>query len=383
MNLPINSTSFDRRGISLLEVMISIGLLAIGLTSVLALVAAGRELNAKVRIQTQALAMAQRSAQQIAPSWLDTSQWVGNNMGTWEWVSPNTNSFLSSYTLPLLIDPTGLASDTLLPQNRKWTWNHSCYHYPNRKNLNDPNNPDDDLDKTFQYPRLTLAGDNRIGHTVSSILTPPLTREQMLSEISSPDALEYYTATDPPQNRFENGRRKRASDFTVALFLAPANRPTSIATTDVTLSLNSVDQWLLVFHKRLVDHENISAPTDHLAFSGNCSGGGVELINDLLDVDRDTLNRALYPTKWMLVVCKYHLYNSNTQEYNGPTRWDLRWIQILSVIAPPLNKPKDLWFVTFSDDLPEAWESDNGNKIYAFTYESLKHVEGPSRVQLY
>ena len=366
MNLPINSTSFDRRGISLLEVMISIGLLAIGLTSVLALVAAGRELNAKVRIQTQALAMAQRSAQQIAPSWLDTSQWVGNNMGTWEWVSPNTNSFLSSYTLPLLIDPTGLASDTLLPQNRKWTWNHSCYHAA-----------------TFQYPRLTLAGDNRIGHTVSSILTPPLTREQMLSEISSPDALEYYTATDPPQNRFENGRRKRASDFTVALFLAPANRPTSIATTDVTLSLNSVDQWLLVFHKRLVDHENNSAPTDHLAFSGICSGGGVELTNDLLDVDRDTLNRALYPTKWMLVVCKYHLYNSVTKIFDGPTRWDLRWIQILSVIAPPLNKPKDLWFVTFSDDLPEAWESDNGNKIYAFTYESLKHVEGPSRVQLY
>ena len=365
MNLPINSTSYDRRGISLLEVMISIGLLAIGLTSVLALVAAGRELNAKVRIQTQALAMAQRSAEEIAPSWLDTSQWVGNNMGVPEWVSPTTTTFSNSYTLPLLIDPTGLASDTSLPPSRPWTWNHSCYH------------------ATFQYPRLTLAGKKRIGHTALSSLTDPLTREQMLSEISSPDALEYYTATDPPQNLFESGRRKRISDFTVALFLAPANRPTSSPTTNVTFPLQSVDQWLLVFHKRLVDHENISAPTDHLAFSGNCSGGGVELINDLLDVDRDTLNRALYPTKWMLVVCKYHLYNSNTQEYDGPTRWDLRWIQILSVIAPPLNKPKDLWFVTFSDDLPEAWESDNGNKIYAFTYESLKHVEGPSRVQLY
>ena len=365
MNLRINSTSFDRRGISLLEVMISIGLLAIGLTSVLALVAAGRELNAKVRIQTQALAMAQRSAEEIAPSWLDTSQWVGNNMGTWEWVSPTTTTFSNSYTLPLLIDPTGLASDTSLPPSRPWTWNHSCYH------------------ATFQYPRLTLAGKKRIGHTALSSLTDPLTREQMLSEISSPDALEYYTATDPPQNLFESGRRKRISDFTVALFLAPANRPTSSPTTNVTIPLQSVDQWLLVFHKRLVDHQNNSAPTDHLAFSGNCSGGGVELINDLPDVDRDTLNRALYPTKWMLVVCKYHLFNSVTNQFDI-LRWNLQWIQILSVIAPPLNNPSDPWFVTFSDDLTdEDWGSDPNNKIYAFTYESLKHVEGPSRVQLY
>lgn len=363
MNLPINSTSFDRRGISLLEVMISIGLLAIGLTSVLALVAAGRELNAKVRIQTQALAMAQRSAEEIAPPWLDTSQWVGNNMGAWEWVSPTTTTFSNSYTLPLLIDPTGLASDTsLLPTG--WTWNHSCYH------------------ATFQYPRLTLAGKKRIGHTVSSTLTPPLTREQMLSEISSPDALEYYTATDPPQNLFESGRRKRISDFTVALFLAPANRPTSSPTTNVTIPLQSVDQWLLVFHKRLVDHENNSAPTDHLAFSGNCSGGGVELINDLPDVDQDTLNRALYPTKWLLVVCKYNIYNSVTNQFDI-LRWDLRWIQILSVIAPPMDNPSDKWFVTFSDDLDEVWGSDPNNKIYAFTYESLKHVEELLPGQLY
>ena len=364
MNLPINSTSYDRRGISLLEVMISIGLLAIGLTSVLALVAAGRELNAKVRIQTQALAMAQRSAEEIAPSWLDTSQWVGNNMGTWEWVSPTTTTFSNSYTLPLLIDPTGLASDTSLPPSRPWTWNHSCYH------------------ATFQYPRLTLAGKKRIGHTALSSLTDPLTREQMLSEISSPDALEYYTATDPPQNLFESGRRKRISDFTVALFLAPANQPTS-SPTNVIIPLQSVDQWLLVFHKRLVDHQNNSAPTDHLAFSGNCSGGGVELINDLPDVDRDTLNRALYPTKWLLVVCKYHLFNSDTNQFDI-LQWNLQWIQILSVIAPPLNNPSDPWFVTFSDDLTdEDWGSDPNNKIYAFTYESLKHVEGPSRVQLY
>ena len=363
MNLPINSTSYDRRGISLLEVMISIGLLAIGLTSVLALVAAGRELNAKVRIQTQALAMAQRSAEEIAPSWLDTSQWVGNNMGVPEWVSPTTTTFSNSYTLPLLIDPTGLASDTsLLPTG--WTWNHSCY------------------DATFQYPRLTLAGDNRIGHTALSFLTPPLTREQMLSEISSPDALEYYTATDPPQNLFESGRRKRISDFTVALFLAPANQPTSSPTTNVIIPLQSVDQWLLVFHKRLVDHENNSAPTDHLAFSGNCSGGGVELINDLPDVDRDTLNRALYPTKWLLVVCKYHLYNSFTNQFDI-LRWNLQWIQILSVIAPPMDNPSDPWFVTFSDDLDEVWGSDPNNKIYAFTYESLKHVEKLLPGQLY
>ena len=373
MNLPINSTSYDRRGISLLEVMISIGLLAIGLTSVLALVAAGRELNAKVRIQTQALAMAQRSAEEIAPSWLDTSQWVGNNMGTWEWVSPTTTTFSNSYTLPLLIDPTGLASDTLLPPSRPWTWNHSCYHYPDVK---DPN------DATFQYPRLTLAGKNRIVHTELPIPTSPLTREQMLSEISSPDALEYYTATDPPQNLFESGRRKRISDFTVALFLAPANRPTSSPTTNVTIPLQSVDQWLLVFHKRLVDHQNNSAPTDHLAFSGNCSGGGVELINDLPDVDRDTLNRALYPTKWMLVVCKYHLFNSVTNQFDI-LRWNLQWIQILSVIAPPLNNPSDPWFVTFSDDLDENWGSDPNNKIYAFTYESLKHVEKLLPGQLY
>ena len=83
----------------------------------------------------------------------------------------------------------------------------------------------------------------------------------------------------------------------------------------------------------------------------------------------------------MLVVCKYHLFNSVTNQFD--ILWDLQWIQILSVIAPPLDNPSDKWFVTFSDDLDEVWGSDPNNKIYAFTYESLKHVEKLLPGQLY
>jgi len=58
----MHSTAYDRRGVSLLEVLISIGILSVGLISVLSLIPAGRLLNSKANALNRASLLAMNAA---------------------------------------------------------------------------------------------------------------------------------------------------------------------------------------------------------------------------------------------------------------------------------------------------------------------------------
>jgi Tfp pilus assembly protein PilV len=79
----MHNTVYDRRGISLLEVLISIGILSVGLISVLSLIPAGRLLNSKANAldRTSLLAM-NAAADFMNRGFARPTGWTNSNPGT-------------------------------------------------------------------------------------------------------------------------------------------------------------------------------------------------------------------------------------------------------------------------------------------------------------
>ena len=98
----------SRSGISLLEVLVSIFILAIGISSVFALFLAGRELDARAAVQTRASAYLDRLETKLLDRWTDIRQW--------QYIDP-TNLGLAwavgvDLPLPIIVDPYALAVDS-------------------------------------------------------------------------------------------------------------------------------------------------------------------------------------------------------------------------------------------------------------------------------
>ena len=95
-------SAVPRRGISLLEVLISIGILAIGLTAVLSLIPAGRSQMKKAAVDDRAAA--------LIPNAYATMQNLGLfTVNALSWIDlPTTSSSFEDYETPVYRDVQGM-----------------------------------------------------------------------------------------------------------------------------------------------------------------------------------------------------------------------------------------------------------------------------------
>jgi len=382
MRSPVPAPS-DRRGISLLEVLIAMFVLAVGILSILALFTAGRELESRAAVKSQALAFAASQKQTIGTQWLDWRQWLAvadPTTRTFRWAKPDPDpSVAPPIVLPVLVDPWGLCSDAVIGPSPNWdsgvSWDWSRFT---------PLTSGTSAASPFQ--RVTTPMTERPApYNAASPIIPPFSREGTLASFSDEDSIEYAVAAnteDPPLNAFEVGRRKRGSDLVPALFIwaaVPGNNAVAAGT--------SVRRSLLVFHRPVPDFESDGTT--------NWPSGVVELralrhqpgliVAQLTKIPSDStaVRRSLRPGKWMLCTnrvlgesphqgsyfyaCEWREMMSVTQEDSGS------WLIVLKSDPPMDESPPagPLWQPTYPTTPPPTLSSP----ISCYVFEHLVHVE--------
>jgi type II secretory pathway pseudopilin PulG len=414
--------SSHRRGITLLEVLIAMFVLAVGILSIFALFTAGRELESRATIKSSAMAFAATQGATIGRQWLDWQQWlrVANPTdSTFRWAKPDPASGGPlPIVLPVIVDPWGLCSDVDVrhkddadnpapgsawesapdPDDLFWDWSRFVPLTSAAAGSAGVNEP---------FQRVTLPESVRTNMAVDAPLISPLPRESVLLTLSDKDAIAYRLSPNPnesPFNAFEAGQRKRGSDLVPALFIAAVNPGTNNVA-----SSTSVKRSLLIFHKPVPDFES-SKSQDVATTSGTkyWPSGVVELRvtqheNGLIRAtlttepnDRTVVRRSLRPGKWVLFTSR--LPRSTTA---GPYHYATEWHELMSVtedddkewlIVPktdldqdwprtpetrrltPLQPPITSWDTSYPDPDPSI-EPALYSPIYCYGFEHLVHVE--------
>jgi hypothetical protein len=406
----------DRRGITLLEVLISMFVLAVGILSIFALFTAGRELESRATIKAEAMAFASAQKDTIGRQWLDWRQWLRvaapTFPPTFAWAKPDLppDSGTLPIVLPVIVDPWGLCSDgevrgpggaweSAPDPALNWDWSR----FVPLSSAQDGAAP---LEEPFQ--RVTLSGTKRPGpyvHGPGDPVIPPFTRETALATFSDEDSIEYRlspNANESPLNAFEGGRRKRGTDLVPALFIAAADDPAAR-----TISLGTqVRRSLLVFHKPVPDFESQDPKQDLKNENSSWPSGVVELrvaeheegliVARLTKtpVDQTAVRRSLKPGKWVLFTSR----RPRPPGLAGPYFYDTAWRELMSVtqdddgswlIVPKTDLPKDgRWpktpepSLTVSLDPVAKWDNaypaagvQEASPIYCYGFERLVHVE--------
>ncbi len=344
----------SRRGITLLEVLMAMFVLAIGILSIFGLFTAGRELEARAAIKSDAIAYAATLRTTI------TDQWI-KNWRDWLYVHTGTN-FASvganlaapqRVSLPVLIDPCGLNTDTQ-PRSQFLRLPASDWDWARMTPLNSGTT------SLQPFARVTLP--------LTAAGFTPMSREGAVASVSDQDSIEYTLPpndNDPPLNAFELGRRKRGSDLIPALFVA-ATSAASLPNTLVNAGVQ-VTPTLLIFHKPGVDMETPVPPA-----AGDWPAGYLELQvtapqqSGLLDAsltrvpsDSAVIRRSLRPGNWLLIA---EPRGSVTSQW-----FDTRWVKIKSATNNSSISPNGWLFV-----LDEDRSTANLSRCYAF--ERLVHV---------
>ena len=334
----------DRRGISLLEVLIAMFVLAVGILSVLALFTAGRELEARAAVKSSALAFAASQKQTSGTQWLDWRQWLvvaDPTTPNFRWAKPNPEPAVAPpIVLPVLVDPWGLCADAVIGTSQNWdsgvSWDWSRFTPLTSWTIT-----------AAPFQRVTVPMTERAApYNATNPIISPFSREGALASFSDEDSIEYAVAAnadDPPLNAFEVGRRKRGSDLVPALFIAaliPGNFTVEAGT--------RVKRSLLVFYRPVPDFESAGAT--------NWPSGVVELravrhepgllIARLTTTPTDltVVRRSLRPGKWMLFT------NRLPHGLSGPYFYDCEWREVTSV-----TQDTDGWLIVLKSDLPEGW----------------------------
>ena len=366
-----------RRGITLLEVLISMFVLAVGILSIFALFTAGRELESRATIKAEAMAFASAQKQTIGIQWLDWQQWlrvaVPNSPHTFEWAMPvPTPSGNPRIVLPVIVDPWGLCSDGDVREQRDpndspegpwesapdpalyWDWSRFVP-------LSSAEAGGAASEEPFQ--RVTLSGTTRPGpyvHGPGDPVIPPFTRETALATFSDEDSIEYRlspNANESPLNAFEGGRRKRGTDLVPALFIAADNPATR------TISLGTqVRRSLLVFHKPVPDFESQNPKQENPSWPS----GVVELrvtqhepgliIATLTKkpADETAVRRSLKPGKWVLFTDRRRRDAvippgpAGPNFLAGPYFYETAWRELTSVTQDDDGS----WLIVPKSDLP-------------------------------
>jgi type II secretory pathway pseudopilin PulG len=349
--------AYTRRGISLLEVLVSIFILAIGISSVFALFLAGRELDARAAVQTRASSYLDRMQPTLLDQWPDIRQWI-------YWDTSDTESPTrawadgSNLPLPVIVDP--YAFDGVSNLSANWGFNRFAYV--------------DDTVNALQ--RVTLSEVPQTSSAPGKKLGPEaLARDGVLSVLASVDDLELEIPKDdqngPPRQLYDTAaeespdtaaeespalRRKRGTDLTPALFLAQSDSggPNAVAS-------NVVDAWVLVFHKFPVGLDSSATetwPQGSLRFdAAPVARDWVELTiaGNFIPEDSMSLRRAMAPGKWLLLVAQ------------DSSRWWVHWSKMTSVTSNATGE----FEVLLETPYPNLWPSA---PTYAFAFDSLVTV---------
>jgi hypothetical protein len=398
----------NRSGITLLEVLIAMFILAVGLLSVFGLFTAGRELSARADLRGRALAYAAGQGASLADSWLDVRQWQRHDGSNFRWVRWDASPWSPPVRLPLVVDPWGACRDLLtlsgspppwapgMSPGLPWDWNQAVPLLSSNAGVISP--------RPFQRIALPAlpgvlprpSADN--GAVANSEL--PLYREQTNAIFADPDAIEYQTVQDEndpdavPRNLFELGRRKRGTDLIPALFITAADGSSGRLN-----STGPMKRTLLIFNKPVPDYEQDAEgrnwPTGSLEFVAlQMQGDLVRLQITRLPTEDTPIRRSMRPGNWLLFTNRR---GPNAGEYN----YDACWRRMTSV-TPESNSTASTWLVVLSQDLPVAWPrgtwdpsasgpprshlrldwnnagglpADRFGNICAYAFESLVHVE--------
>lgn len=347
-----------RRGITLLEVLMAMFVLAVGILSIFGLFTAGRELEARAAIKSDAIAYAGTLRNTIANEWVaNWKDWLYvNSTGDFTRVAamgPGT-----AISLPVLIDPFGLSADTPPEERGSFLQTMASETYRQSWKWSQMTPLASGATRYQPFARVTLP-------LISGNTTPP-TREGAVASISDQDSIEYtlpQNDTDPPLNAFELGRRKRGADLIPALFVAA----TGPSLQNTSLGFNQeVKPTLLIFHKPAADMETPKPPT-----ADDWPAGYVELqvpnvrqplglVTAAVTVTRTPLDgavvrRSLRPGNWLLI--------AEPSDNSGGRQYLTRWVRTKSATPDGQN-----WLLV----LDEAKETAANSYVYAF--EKLVHV---------
>lgn len=405
-------------GITLLEVMISIFVISVGLLSIFGLFIAGRELEARAKIEDSAVAYANGTADAAVRSWMDLRQWVhwedyehkdynnGPPPQQWSWASyespPNSGQPLPAAAmklrLPVLIDSWGLddSIDSINEAGNRWRWNQFVPLPP----INTASKKADQQ----VFARVTLA--SLLQATLPAVEGPvgqkPFSKEQVLSLVADEDAVEYgadpQDPNNPPINLFELGRRKRGTDLVPALFLCFDPSSSLLDQTLSTANAPLVQGWILIFYKpfsglepgvhlRSLDEVDPLSPKSEWwpagslelqVLTGAASIPGVppsqanalETVLLTIPEEETLLRRTLRPGKWLLVVRQRNLGP------NFPYIYDAAWRKAISVS----ENNADGYSLILDQDLPAAWtsaltDSTSTDRLFCYGFESLAYVQ--------
>jgi type II secretory pathway pseudopilin PulG len=334
----------DRRGISLLEVLIAMFVLAVGILSILALFTAGRELESRAAIKSSAVAFAAAQQETIANQWLDFEQWLcvdNPATPTFRWAKPEPGLPIPEIRLPVLVDPWGVCKGAKVRETItawdpspapvvNWDWSRFV--------------PLASDGPTAPFQRVTLPASERL--LLAAPLIDPFNREEALASFSDQDSVEYSlsaNADDPPRNEFEVGRRKRGSDLVPAVFIAAAE-PVSNKVEPGT----RVKRSLLIFHKPVPDFETDGvaawpAGMIELRLTSHAKGLITAVIWKTPAPEDTAVRRSLRPGKWML-------FTSRLPRAGGPYYYATEWREVTSVTKANNGE----WLIVLKTDLPDG-----------------------------
>lgn len=355
-----------RRGISLLEVLITMFVVSVGLLSVFGLFMAGRELEARALILGRADAFANGQGRALAEAWLRAGQWQRYERGAgFRWVfydgSGNTTNAVK---LPVIVDPWALASDTFAggPASGPWDWD---FFAPSPTSLPFARIT---LPRVEQSPRDT---DNDPNNNIPA--NAPIKQDQALGLFADLDSIEFDTdavALNPPLNAFDLGRRRRGTDLSAALYLDKRDdlpRPSSAVTT-----ASPVAAWLLIFHKPIPGYETAVGGSRwpagfiklNVAFPPSQNLLEATLDSDFLPSDNTVIRRSMRAGKWALVI-------RERGPAGGPFEYDTCWAKMVSAST---NNNID-WLVILDGEVPSTLttviQATDVNNCYLLASECL------------
>jgi hypothetical protein len=384
--LQINRSS-DRRGISLLEVLIAMFVMAVGILSIFGLFAAGREMEARSLLLQRAMAYADGPGLAQVNNWMSVGQWLhyDANNGGWRWVHSAVTSDTATFQvrLPLMIDPVSLATVTNAASSTSgtaaWDWNRVA---ETPFMTGGPS--------SFALQRLTLPSSERLATPVNPTtgINAPFQRADVFNNAGDPDdvrfELDAADADSPPRNAFALGRRARNSDLVPALFLANQTANGSISAVDVR-------RWIVIHHNPITDYETFSNsiatwPAGCLRFrvvavSTTASGTTPLTAHSVISLSLETvpgpsgtsvtpvfdddtaIRRALKPGRWLLFA---------QQTVPNPQDYDVEWLKIASVTPRPPASPTSWLLLLEGQQALATWIPE---RTRAFGFESVIHVK--------
>jgi hypothetical protein len=380
--------SGSRNGISLIEVLIAMFVLAVGILSVFGLFAAGREMEARTILLQKAKAFADGPGLAQVNGWMSVGQWLRYD-NEWRWVHSTATRDPSTFQvqLPVMIDPISLAlGDNGSPSTSgamPWDWNRVAalpFVAPGSA--------------SFALQRVSLASTERARtpETPTSDVIAPFNRNAVFENAGDPDdvrfGLDTANSDNPPLNLFALGRRARNSDLVPALFLA--NQTPSGDITAV-----NVRRWILIHHNPFLGYETFSNstarwPAGSLRFrvnvvtvSATTSGTIPITANSVLSLSLDSVpdmsgnpvtpqldddsavRRSMKPGRWLLLA-------RQTTAVSG--QYDIAWVEMKSVTPQPSTDPPS-WLVLLDTQSQLADGSWTPNLTRCFAFESIIYVK--------